>query len=133
MMNHGLQRTEQTTTPASSERTRNRRADIPLTDIYETPAAIVVLANMPGVSEANVNITLEQNVLTIEGVADPLGNSGYNLIYEEFAPTDFRRVFNLSTDVERDAISASVKDGVLKLTLPKAEPARARKIEVRAG
>lgn len=115
------------------ERTRHRRVAVPPTDINETEEAIVLFADMPGVSDKEANITLEKDLLTIEGNQEEEGRPGYVLTYAEYDTSDYRRVFTLSADVQRDGIEASVKDGVLRLALPKAEPAKARRIAVKAG
>jgi HSP20 family protein len=123
----------ETRNTAVAERTWRRPVTSPATDIYETDESIVVFTDMPGVSEKNVNITLEKDVLTIDGHPEPVGRSGYTLAYSEYEASDYRRIFTLSADVQREGIEASVRDGVLKLIIPKAEPARVRKIEVRGS
>lgn len=116
-----------------TEGTRDRPVVSPRTDIFETGDNIVLSADMPGVDESNVGITLEKNVLTIEGTAMVDERPGHELGYSEAAPRDFRRSFTLSDEINRNKISASVKHGVLRLVLPKAEPAKARRIKVNAG
>lgn len=118
---------------AAIERTRNRPVITPPVDIYETNEQIVLAADMPGVDEKGVDITLEQDVLTIEGRLPEEESGAYEVALSEFNRGDYRRVFTLATDVERDKISAEIKDGVLRLVLPKAEPARAKKIPVKAS
>jgi len=115
------------------ERTRSRRTFVPAADIYETANEIVVMADMPGVDEKNVSITLEKNVLTIEGNVAEETLDRHSLTYQEYAIGDYQRAFTLSNEVNRDNISATVKDGVLRLVLPKVEPAKAKRITVRAG
>lgn len=115
------------------ERTRARSVYSPRADVYETGDAIVVVADMPGVDESGVSITLEKNVLTVRGdVAVPARN-GHRLVYSEWEDGDYERSFVLSEGVDRDGIAATVKSGVLRLTLPKARQAMARKIPVKAG
>jgi HSP20 family protein len=113
------------------ENTRNRPVFVPRTDIYETKDSIVVIADMPGCDEQSVDITLEKNRLTINGLVEPRFEEGYSLTYNEYSVGDYRRVFTLSDEVDRDNISASVKNGVLKLVLPKSQKAQAKKISVR--
>lgn len=114
------------------ERTRNRPVLTPPVDIFETNDEIVLISDMPGVDDKSIDITLEQDVLTVEGRVKLEPREGYELTLTEFGAGDYRRVFTLSTEVERDKISAEVKDGVLRLVLPKAEPAKAKKIVVKA-
>jgi HSP20 family protein len=102
-------------------------------DIYETKESIVVLAEMPGVASDGVDITLERRVLTIRGRGASQGHTGYQCVYNEFSDGDYERVFTLSENIDRDRIEASLKDGVLNLVLPKAETAKARRIELKAS
>ncbi len=115
-----------------AERTRDRKTFVPAVDIYETADNIVILADLPGADEKSVNITLEKDLLTLEASLEPESHEGYNLAYSEFDTGDYYRAFNLSEEIDRDKIEAKMKNGVLRLILPKAEPAKARKIEVRA-
>ena len=116
-----------------AERTRARRAFVPRADIFETEDAVVVVADMPGVDENSVDITLEKNVLSIDGYVEPHQPENYSLAYAEYEVGDFHRRFTLSDEVDQDNIQASVKNGVLRLHLPKAGPAQARKISVKAA
>ena len=116
-----------------AERTRSRPVLTPVVDIYETNEQIVLTADMPGVDENNLDITLEQDVLTIEGHVKDDAQPGYNLAMSEYGLGDYHRAFTLATDVMREKISAEVKNGVLRLVLPKAEPAKAKKITVKAS
>lgn len=116
----------------SAEQTRSDRLYTPTTDIYETQEHIVVLADMPGVRQDAVDITLEQNILTIYGHVDQPEFPGYSLNYAEYGTGSYRRVFALSNEVDREGIQASVKNGVLKLMLPKSKRAMPRKITVQA-
>lgn len=117
----------------SGEATRNRDVFRPRTDIYETGDGVVLLAEMPGVEPGAVDITLEQRVLTIRGRTPDFDHEGYRQIYSEYRDGDYERAFTLSEDIDRDHIKASQKDGVLTLFLPKAAPAKAKKIKVRAA
>jgi HSP20 family molecular chaperone IbpA len=109
------------------------RAYVPRSDVYETNEEIVVVAEMPGVDEKNVSITLERNVLTITGQVRSEAPEGYRLALNEYGTGDYERRFALSQNVDRDGISAAVKSGILTLTLPKAREAQPRRIEVKAG
>mgnify|MGYP000291886144 CR=1 FL=1 len=115
------------------ERIRNRRAYLPRTDIYETDTEVVIVADMPGVDAKTVEVTLEKNVLTINGYVEPREPEGYALSYAEYNVGDFQRSFTLSVDIDRDKIEAVVRDGVLRLRLPKAPEAAAKKIAVKSG
>ncbi|MDF1512412.1 MAG: Hsp20/alpha crystallin family protein [Anaerolineae bacterium] len=114
------------------ERTRARIAFNPRTDIYETGESIVLLADMPGVSENSVEITLEKNILTISGYVEDEQPEGYARAYAEYRVGDFQRSFTLSSNINQDGIEATVSDGVLTLTMPKVVPTT-KKILVKAG
>jgi HSP20 family protein len=116
-----------------AERTRDRLAFVPRADVYETDEAIVVVADVPGVDENSVDITLEDNVLTINGYVEPEPPEGYNLTYAEYRVGDYVRAFTVSDQIERDGIEATVKDGVLRLHLPKAAAAKRRRIPITTG
>jgi len=115
------------------EQTRNRRVYSPRVDIFEKDNTIVLLADMPGTDETNINISLEKNILTITGEVDVQQRQGYQLEYAEYGVGDYSRSFTVSEDIDRDKIEATVKNGVLRLTLPKAEAAKPRRIDVRAS
>ena len=116
-----------------TERTRDRLAFVPRVDIYETDDAIVVVADMPGVDESSLDITLENNELTINGYVEPMQLEDYSLTYAEYREGDYVRSFRLSDEIDREGIEATLKNGVLCLNLPKVKEARTRKIEVKTG
>jgi HSP20 family protein len=115
------------------ERTRPRKVYTPAVDILEKKDQIIVTADMPGVDERSLDITLEKNILTINGRVEPDLLEGYRLTFSEYGIGDYQRAFTISEEVDRDRIEASVKNGVLRLTLPKAAAARTRKIAVSAA
>ncbi len=118
------------TRPAHVERAR--RVFAPAVDIVETHEDIWVLADMSGVNQDNVEVTLEKNVLTIRGRVQGPTLEGYTLDYAEYEGGDYERTFTLTEDIDREKIEATMKQGVLHLRLPKAGPARVRRIPVKA-
>lgn len=120
-------------TPVEMERTRNRKVFVPKVDIYETKEAIILVADMPGVDEKSVDVMLDKNVLTISGTAEPLSFKDYSIAYAEFDVGDYQRAFTIADEVDKDRIEATVKNGVLRLTLHKAEKVKARKIAIKAA
>ena len=116
-----------------TERTRDRLAFVPRADIYETDDEIVVVADVPGVDEKSVDITLENNVLTIDGNVELEPPEGYSLNFAEYRVGDYQRAFSLSDQIDREGIEATVKDGVLRLHLPKVTEAKTKKIAIQAG
>ncbi len=115
------------------ERTRDRRVFSPRTDIIESGDQYLVIADVPGADESSVNITLEKNVLSIEARTQTNPPEGYTLVLSEYGLGDYARSFVLSDQIDRDKIEANVKNGVLRLILPKAGPAKAHNIKVIAG
>lgn len=115
------------------ERTRDHKVFIPSADIYETDDALVLVADMPGVDENSVEITLEKNVLTINGYVNFVQPDNFSLAYAEYEVGDYERSFTLSNTIDFNKIEASLKNGVLHVTLPKAGPAKTKRISVKAA
>ena len=124
---------QEVTTAEETERTRDTRCFIPRSDIYELDDQIVIVADVPGVDEKSIEITLDKNILTIDAQVEPAIPQGYSLSLAEYEVGDFQRSFRLSNEIDRTKIQAKVKNGVLRLYLPKAKEALARKISVKAG
>ena len=114
------------------ERTHARATYAPRADIYETKDAVHLVADMPGVDENAVDITLEKNVLTITGRVTAPEIKGWRRIYSEIRDGDYSRSFQLSNEFDASNIKATVKNGVLRLSLPRHKPAQ-RKIPVMVG
>jgi HSP20 family protein len=123
---------EESHVPEGAERTTARAVFRPRVDIIENDQSIVLLVDMPGVDENSTDITLEKNVLTIRGTVQTPGPEGFRLAYAEYEIGDYERTFTMSEEIDQDKIDASVKDGVLRLTLPKSERMQAKKITVKA-
>jgi len=115
------------------ERTRTGRVYVPAVDIYETNDAVVLLVDMPGVDQNSVDVTLEKNVLAIYGHVEPWQPEGHNLTYVEYGLGDYQRSFTISNEINWERIEGTVNNGVLRLTLPKAGPAEAKKISIKSG
>jgi HSP20 family protein len=105
----------------------------PAANITETADNYLLDVDMPGVSESGVDLTLENDVLSIRGRCEPESHPDFRPTYREYETGDYRRVFTLSREVDRNRIEATVKDGVLHLVLPKTENAKPRKIQVHAA
>src|SRR5215204_4096538 len=120
-------------TPSSSrEDTRSQERYItPPVDIYETTDGLVVQADLPGVAKEGLDVRVENNLLTIRGKAVHVASG--EPVYREYGLVNFFRQFELNDRVDQSKISAELKHGVLTLSLGKAEGAKPRKIEVRAG
>lgn len=105
----------------------------PAVDIYEDARAIIMKADLPGVSRDRLNIQIEGNTLAIEGLAAIDMPEGMEALYADVHATRYQRNFTLSNELEMGDISAEMKDGVLTLNLPKRAELQPRKIEVKVG
>lgn len=103
----------------------------PPVDIYESEDQLTVIADLPGVSKENVDIRVENKVLTIKGAVDR--TSPGESLYREFELARYYRQFQLSDEVDIEKISAECKNGVLTIALPKRESSKPRQIEVKVG
>jgi HSP20 family protein len=112
------------------ESTVPARVFVPVTDIFETDQSLTVVLEMPGVGRESIDIELADGVLTIEGRIDFAKYEGLQPVYTEYNIGHYARSFELSRDIQHDRISAEIKDGVMTVTLPKAEKAKPRKIMV---
>jgi HSP20 family molecular chaperone IbpA len=112
------------------ERLSQVKVFVPQTDIYETPEAFHVLANMPGVDVADLDVTLEKNVLTLRGHGVAPIPDSLTLANHEYDTGDFERTFTLSDEIDDDSIAATVCNGVVDITLPKAKDAEIKKITI---
>ncbi len=112
------------------ERTRERKVYVPAVDIVEKKGEILLVADMPGVDEKSLDITLEKNILTLYGRVESSIPQAHRLIASEYGIGDYQRTFKISDEIDKDRIGATVKNGVLRLVLPKAESAKTRRIEV---
>ena len=101
----------------------------PRVDILETEQELVLLADLPGVKPADVDVRFENGELTIHGRRNAT-NPGKRRALWEYEPAHYHRSFRLSEDVAAEKIEAELKNGVLTVHLPKAEAARPRKIMV---
>jgi len=104
----------------------------PPVDLYETDAGWVLLADVPGVGKDDVEVEVDRGVLTVRAAMSGEQPAG-RLVLEEFARADYFRTVVLSDEVDWERIGANVRDGVLTVTMPKAEQARPRHIQVEPG
>ncbi|OLS52763.1 Hsp20/alpha crystallin family protein [Rhodovulum sulfidophilum] len=105
----------------------------PLADIAERDGTVTLLLEMPGVAAPDVEIALENRVLTIRGHAGTARPGRLQLVHAEYGEGDYERAFTLSEDIDPDRIAAEMKDGLLRVTLPRAEAAQPKKIAVRSA
>ncbi len=119
-------------TPPHEEVSRPAIRLTPLIDIHEGPEGLILEADLPGATEEGLKIQLEDNVLSLHAQVVSPAPEGSSILHEEYHLGDFQRSFILSDEVERDKITAEFKNGVLRLTLPKAERAKTRRIEIKS-
>ena len=112
------------------ESTVPTRTFVPTADIYEDHDSLKVTLEMPGVEKGNVEVRVEEGVLFVEGRLDLSKYRGLQPLYTEYNIGNYARSFRLSNAIDQDKIGAELKDGVLSLTLPKAEKAKPRTIQV---
>jgi len=113
-----------------TEGTIPARVFVPVTDIFETPEALTVVLEMPGVDRNSIEANVENDIVTIEGRIDFTKYEGMQPVYTEYNVGHYARSFQISNKIDQGKISAEMKDGVVTLVLPKAEQAKARRIKV---
>ena len=119
--------------PASAETQQDRPTIAPATDIFEREDALILVADVPGADAEHVNVTLEDDTLTIRAQSQERAPEGLTLLYREHRPADYERSFTLVEEVDRERIKATVRNGVLTVELPKSPRAQPRKIDVKAA
>ena len=113
------------------ERTFPARYFVPNADIFETGDALKVVMEVPGVEKKDLDVSLEDGVLRVEGRIDFGKYEGFEPVYSEYNIGHYSRSFALSDKIDPNGIGAELADGVLTLTLKKVKEAAARRIEVR--
>lgn len=120
----------QETTPSPREETRTSgRVLTPAVDIFESEDKITLRADMPGITNDGLDISLEKGVLTLTGEIS-MESRGKPLM-REFSAANYYRQFKISEHIDAEKTTAELKNGVLTLEIPKAEAAKPKKIEIR--
>jgi HSP20 family protein len=122
---------QELTSPA--EQTQTGLIFTPSVDIFETDHEITLLADLPGVTADNLTIDLRENILTLTGEVAPFEGANEEDILIEYEIGKYHRQFNLSSVIDQSKIHAKLNDGVLRLSLPKVEEVKPRKIEIKTG
>jgi HSP20 family protein len=112
------------------EATAPARIFVPATDIFESEGTLTIVMEVPGTGKNDLDISVEDGVLNVEGRVNFSKYDGLQPVYTEYNIGHYRRSFSLSNKFDQSKISAEMKDGVLTLVLPKAEEAKPRRIEV---
>jgi HSP20 family protein len=118
---------------AGSPAGREQPYVVPPVDVFEDEAGITLLADLPGASRESLGVRVDGDSLFIEATASTAGPANMQLIWGEAQVPSYRREFTLSRELDSGRIEATLKDGVLRLSIPKLEEARPRRIEVRVG
>jgi HSP20 family protein len=105
----------------------------PAVDIFETDQQITLVADMPGTTAEDISIDLREGVLTIAAEVKPWEMADEKDVLIEFEIGKYYRQFSLSDKIDQAKIDAQLKDGVLKLALPKSAETQPRKINVTSG
>jgi len=122
-----VQKDTPTTTPAKPE--REPQWMLPAVNIYESPEGYLLEAEMPGVNKKGLEVTLDNNELTIVGHRETVPLQP-EVIHRESKPAEFRRTFEVDPSIDTGAITAQMDQGLLTLRLPKAQRLQPRKIAV---
>jgi HSP20 family molecular chaperone IbpA len=126
-----IQANEKKAAKSPAEKKRVGITFTPAVDIFETEEEMTVLADMPGVKAKDLTIDLRGDILTLTGqVAPPEGENETDVLREYRSGSYFRQ-FSLSEVIDRAKIGAELKEGVLRLVLPKVRPAKPRRITVK--
>jgi len=110
-----------------------QRAWAPAVDIFEDQDKILLKADLPGMKQSEIRVELEGDALTIRGERALEEQSQASCLRAERLAGPFVRTFNLTTPVQADKIAAAYREGVLEVTIPKAEETKPRRIEITAG
>ena len=127
---HGLQTQDGREIETATEATRPGVLLTPPVDIFEDPHAIIVLADMPGVTPGQLTIDLHEGVLTITGRAEHANGASERPVFQEYQVGVFQRSFTLPEAIDQERIQATLKHGVLRLRLPKVDRAKPRQITI---
>lgn len=124
---------ENVTTAKPAETARNEAAMLPPVDVVEDAGGITLYADLPGVAKDRLNLHIEADTLTIEGVVALDVPEGMAASHAEVSLPRYRRAFTLSKELDADKVDAQFDQGVLRLRIPKAAHAQPRKVEIRVA
>jgi len=120
-------------TSSQAPQQQQQRYVVPPVDVFEDESSITVLADLPGVTREQLQVRVDGETLVLEAVASTAGPQDMELVYGELQCPAYRRQFTLSRELDTQRIEAHLREGVLRLVLPKAEEARPRRIQVQVG
>jgi HSP20 family molecular chaperone IbpA len=118
---------------SGADQARDKPFVVPPVDVFENESGITLLADLPGVSRDRLGVRVDGESLLIEATAATVGPPDMQPVYGEAQYPSYRRQFTLSRELDASRIEAILKDGVLKLSIPKLEEAKPRRIEVQVN
>lgn len=110
------------------EKTRELRSAIPAVDIYENENEILLYADMPGVVREDISVGIDNGTLSLSGIRKLESKGARN--WQEFDEVEYVRSFSIPQTIAVERVEAELKEGVLKLHLPKSESAKPKQIEI---
>ena len=127
--------------PSASHAVAQRKAEpaaavyAPAVDVLETKDAFVVVADLPGVAEGAIDITVKEHVLSLHARREPIEKPGLRRVFAEgeVRPVEYRRSFTLTDRIDPERIEATLKNGTLRLTIAKREELKPRRVAVQAA
>lgn len=127
------ERDQSTLARRDTEQPTRRITLTPAVDIYEDPQGVTLWADLPGVTKDKLDVKVHDSSLSIEAEAVVPTRANLRLQHAEVREPHFARTFTLSPDFDTSKIEANLQDGVLKLTIPRRDEARPRRIEVKTN
>lgn len=127
------ERDQSTVARRDTEQPTRRITLVPAVDIYEDSQGVTLWADLPGVTKDKLDVKVHDSSLSIEAEAVVPTPANLRVQHAEVREPHFARTFTLSPDFDTSKIEASLQDGVLKLTIPRRDEARPRRIEVKSN
>jgi HSP20 family protein len=106
---------------------------VPPVDIYEDGDVVTLFADLPGVSKDNLDVHIDKDTLKITGKRVQFDESGSRVYYDEIPNRDYYRAFTIGEEIDREKITASMNNGVLKLVLHKHEKSKPKRIDIKVS
>ncbi len=119
--------------PAVEAPVKTFRPRAPRVDVSESADAYFVTADVPGVPMDAIEVTIEEGRLELSAKRTATEHEGYRTAFRQFGEGDYRRAFTIPETIDRESVRADLRDGVLRITIPKAQPAKPQKIRISAG
>ena len=132
-MNAAVREVSPPQTPSTETPSRPRRVHSPRVDVLENEREFVIAADVPGSDMDSIELTVEEGRLDLVARRSEKSYEGYKVAFRQYGEGDYRRAFTLPDGVDRSAIRADLRDGVLRIRLPKKEVEQARRVEIKVG